>query len=62
MDRIRQRIYPLDNENGDMGRSVAQSIWKLISLERKATNDAISGQNYHTLWERESESEEDAPA
>jgi len=61
MHRIRQRIYPLDNENGDIGRSVAESIWKLISLERKATNDAITGHNYHTLWEREpSESEPDA--
>jgi hypothetical protein len=53
MDRVRQRIYPLDIENGEIGRSVAESMWKLISLERKATFDAIRGHNYHTLWERE---------
>src|SRR2546425_9058067 len=53
MDRVRQRIYPLDNENGDIGRSVAESIWKLIALERKATNEAIAGRNYHTIWARE---------
>jgi hypothetical protein len=53
MDRIRQRIYPLDTEDGNIGRSVAESMIRLHALESKATFDAIRGQNYHTLWERE---------
>jgi hypothetical protein len=53
MDRIRQRIYPLDTEDGRLGRSVAESMWNLILRERKATFDAVTGHNYHTLWERE---------
>ena len=60
MDRIRQRIYPLDTEDGRLGQSVAESMWNLILRERKATFDAITGQNYHTLWELEGESEADA--
>ena len=53
MDRIRQRIYPLSEE---CGRMVAESMWRLHGLESKATNDAISGHNYHTIWERETAS------
>jgi len=53
MDRIRHRVYPLDTENGDLGRSVAQSMIHLHVLEQKATFDAIHGRNYHTVWERE---------
>jgi hypothetical protein len=53
MDRVRQRIYPLDTENGDIGRSVAESMYRLHALEQRATFDAIRGHNYHTLWERE---------
>ena len=55
MDRIRQRVYPLDTENGDLGRAVAESMIRLHGLEHKATFDAIRGRNYHTLWEREGE-------
>ena len=55
MDRIRQRVYPLDNtDNGDIGHMVAESMVRLHTLEHKATVDAVSGRNYHTLWERES--------
>jgi hypothetical protein len=53
MDRIRQRIYPLDTEDGNIGKSVAESMYRLHTLELKATLDAIRGKNYHTLWERE---------
>jgi hypothetical protein len=53
MDQIRRRIYPLDTENGNLGRSVAKSMIHLHALEQKATFDAIRGRNYHTLWERE---------
>ena len=53
MDRIRQRIYPLDAEDGKIGQSVDEAMWNLTVRERKATRDAITGQNYHTLWERE---------
>jgi len=56
MDRIRQRIYPLD-ENGDLGRHVAHAMFRLHILERKATRDAVTGKNYHTLWAREDEPE-----
>lgn len=49
MDRIRHRIYPLDEE-GELGRSVARSMLKLHVLERRATREAITGKNYHTLW------------
>jgi hypothetical protein len=49
MDRIRHRIYPLDD--GESGKQVAESTWKLITLERKATRDAITGRNYHTVWQ-----------
>jgi hypothetical protein len=53
MDRIRQRMYPLD-ESGELGRSVAKSTLRLHALERRATREAITGKNYHTLWARES--------
>ena len=53
MDKIRQRIYALD-ESREIGRSVAKSVLHLHLLERKATRDAITGRNYHTLWARES--------
>jgi hypothetical protein len=49
MDRIRHRIYPLDG-SGEMGRAVAKSVLRLHLLERKATRDAITGKNYHTIW------------
>ena len=53
MDRIRQRIYPLDTEDGNIGRSVAESMCPPPRPRKRATFDAIRGHNYHTLWERE---------
>lgn len=49
MDRIRHRVYPIDP---DCGRQVAHVMYKLHSLERQAVRDAITGKNYHALWER----------
>jgi hypothetical protein len=51
MDKIRQRIYPAD-DNGDIGQQVAKAMHRLIVLEKQATADAILGRIYHTLWER----------
>lgn len=47
---IRHRIYPNDPQ---AGKQVAESIHHLFRLERQATYDAITGRNYHTLWQRE---------
>jgi hypothetical protein len=47
-DLIRNRVYPLDVET----REIADSLAQLRRLERKAEHDAITGRNYHTLWER----------
>lgn len=52
-DMIRQRVYPEDTIDGDIGRQMAESMYKLITLERQSEYDAITGRNYHTLWERE---------
>ncbi|MEO8458085.1 MAG: hypothetical protein ABI559_09760 [Chloroflexota bacterium] len=49
---IRERIYPLDSD-GNVGREVAESMRKLFTLERQSEFDAITGRNYHTLWQRE---------
>ena len=46
---IRQRISPDDPEAGPQ---VAESIARLYQLENRATADAITGKNHHTLWER----------
>jgi hypothetical protein len=51
MDQIRKRIYPQDPERG---RQVAHVLYQLHVMEQQAVQDAISGKNYHTLWERES--------
>lgn len=48
MDRVRHRFAPMD---ADLGKQVSRVIWKLHQLERQATADAITGANYHTLWE-----------
>ncbi len=53
MDRVRRRIYPLDTEEGQLGRAVAKTMFQLHGLERKAVFDALKGRNYHTLWSRE---------
>ena len=47
MDKVRQRVYPIDPE---MGRAVAENIVKLNFLEQRAVHDAITGKNHHTLW------------
>lgn len=52
MDRVRRRIYAQD-ETGAFGRSVARSMFQLHTNERRAIRDAITGKNYHTVWERE---------
>lgn len=55
MDRIRQRVYPLDNtDDGAVSHMVTESMYRLHMLEGKATIDAITGRNYHTIWERDS--------
>jgi hypothetical protein len=51
---IRERVYPED-ETGQIGHQMAQSMFRLITLEQRATYDAVHGRNYHTLWERESD-------
>ena len=47
MDKIRQRLYVAEAE---CGRMVAESIVRLHQLENRAVHDAITGDNYHTLW------------
>ncbi|TMB98989.1 MAG: hypothetical protein E6J42_04500 [Chloroflexi bacterium] len=47
MDRVRERLYPIDSEKG---RAVAETTIKLHILERRAVLDAITGKQYHTLW------------
>lgn len=49
-DIIRRRVYPLDES---AGTQMAESMWRMITLERQATADAITGRNHHTIWERE---------
>ncbi len=51
MDKIRHRVYPIDL---DCGRQVADVMYRLTLLEQQAVRDAITGKNYHTLWERDS--------
>lgn len=48
-DIVRQRVYSVDS---DCGPQMAEAMTRLITLERKAEFDAITGRNYHTLWER----------
>jgi hypothetical protein len=48
-DIVRQRVYSVDS---DCGPQMAESMIQLIRLERRAELDAITGHNYHTLWER----------
>ncbi len=49
---IRERVYTEDLD-GSVGHQVAESMHKLFLLERQSEFDAITGRNYHTLWERE---------
>ena len=37
----------------DCGPQMAEAMTRLQLLERKAEFDAITGHNYHTLWERD---------
>lgn len=46
---IRQRLYPTGDATAPQ---VAAAIHNLYVLERRAEHDAITGENYHTLWER----------
>lgn len=48
-DIVRQRVYAVDS---DCGPQMAEAMTRLVTLERKAEFDAITGHNYHTLWER----------
>jgi hypothetical protein len=49
---IRERVYA-ESQDGSVGHQVAESMHKLFLLERQSEFDAITGRNYHTLWERE---------
>jgi hypothetical protein len=37
---------------GDAAAQILESVQQLHDLERLAEHDAISGRNYHTLWEK----------
>jgi hypothetical protein len=50
---IRERVYTADTIEGNAGRDVAESMYRLFQLERQSEFDAIKGKNFHTLWERE---------
>ena len=47
MDKIRQRLYAAEPE---CDRMVSESLIRLHQLEDRAVQDAITGNNYHTLW------------
>lgn len=47
---IRERISPADPEAGSR---VAESMHRLFALEHQSTIDAVTGKNYHTIWQRE---------
>jgi hypothetical protein len=47
---IRERVNPGDPEST---RQVAESVHRLLVLEHQSTIDAITGKNYHTIWQRE---------
>lgn len=49
MERIRQR---LGHAGHDLSGQVDQALVRLQRLEDQATFEAITGRNYHTLWER----------
>ena len=47
---IRERISPAHPEAGSQ---VAESMHRLFALEHQSTIDAVTGKNYHTIWQRE---------
>jgi hypothetical protein len=49
MERIRQR---LGHAGHDLSAQVDQALGRLQRLEDQATFEAITGRNYHTMWER----------
>ena len=50
MERVRER---LQNAAPEVGDKVAAAVGELHRLENQAIHDAITGNNYHTLWARE---------
>ena len=48
-DIVRQRVDSIDT---DCGPQMNEAMARLTTLERKAEFDAITGRNYHTIWEQ----------
>ena len=44
---IRERVH------SEAGNQVAESMQRLFALEHQSTIDAVTGKNYHTIWQRE---------
>lgn len=44
---IRERVHP------EADSQVAESMHRLFALEHQSTIDAVTGKNYHTIWQRE---------
>jgi hypothetical protein len=44
---IRERVRP------EADSQVAESMHRLFALEHQSTIDAVTGKNYHTIWQRE---------
>jgi hypothetical protein len=44
---IRERVRP------EAYSQVAESMHRLFGLEHQSTIDAVTGKNYHTIWQRE---------
>jgi hypothetical protein len=47
---IRERVNPGDQA---VGSQVTESLHRLFALEHQSTIDAVTGKNYHTIWQRE---------
>jgi hypothetical protein len=44
---IRERVH------SEAGNQVTESMHRLFALEHQSTIDAVTGKNYHTIWQRE---------
>ena len=44
---IRERVH------SEAGNQVIESMHRLFALEHQSTIDAVTGKNYHTIWQRE---------
>jgi hypothetical protein len=44
---IRERVH------SEAGNQVTESMHRLFALEHQSTVDAVTGKNYHTIWQRE---------